>query len=177
MGEARTWVMFAVVDRLVVSVLLETIFSDKLIKTIQPAGRKIAPYHSPQVPILMVHEPRSEAKKNTSVIRHFIEQDSALLKTPIKSEPKNNTVARQVFFKARCETTVLVSIQVAGLIEVIPHLNLARNHACMTATGIIDISPGRSFYITFANFGMTDVYLSKQQKVGEVANAHKNSSH
>lgn len=87
------------------------------------------PYHCPPVPVLMLHEAKSEDEKNSSDIREIIEQDPALLVTTAECEPKNITVARQVDLKAMCETPVLVSIQAAGVIEVNPVADIAKNHA------------------------------------------------
>lgn len=43
----------------------------------------------------------------------------------------------------------------------------------MTAKGIMKVYPGRSFYITIANFGKVDSNLYKNQNVGGVANVIK----
>lgn len=67
---------------------------------------------------------------------------------------------------AMCETPVLVSTQAAGLIKVILREKVAKSHARMTAKGIMDIYPGRSFHITVTNFGKIDVHLPKHQNVG-----------
>lgn len=53
------------------------------------------------------------------------------------------------------------------------HANVTKHHACMTVESIIDVYASRPFYISMENFGMADVNLSKYQKVGEVAIAHK----
>lgn len=66
---------------------------------------------------------------------------------------------------------MLVSTQAAGLREIIMHVNVARNLACLTAKGIMNVYPCSPFYITIANFAMVDVNLSNHQKVAEVVNA------
>lgn len=70
-----------------------------------------------------------------------------------------------------CETLLLVSTKLAGLIEVIRHEKLAKNHACVTPEGIMGIFPGRSFQITIANFGIVDVHLPKHQKISDAVSA------
>lgn len=80
-------------------------------------------------------------------------------------------VTRQVLLEAMCETLVIVSAQVEGLIKVLRHEKGAKNHACMTAKGIIYFYSGRLINITIENFGKVDVSLPKHQKFGEVANA------
>lgn len=106
----------------------------------------------------MVHEINSEADKNASDIRQSNYQDLAPLVTPTTCDRKYITVTRQVALKEIHETLVLVSTQAAGLIEIIPHENVAKTHACVTAKGIVDVYPGRPFYITIANFGNADVH-------------------
>lgn len=87
----------------------------------------------------MVHEAKSAAKTNPSDIRQFIDQDLVLLVAPIRSKPKYNTVPRQVLLKAMCGIKALVSTQAAVLIAVVPHENVAKNHACITAEDIMDV--------------------------------------
>lgn len=41
----------------------------------------------------------------------------------------------------------------------------------MTAKGFIDVYLGYRIYITFANYGSTDVHLPKHRGVAELANA------
>lgn len=69
-----------------------------------------------------------------------------------------------------CKTVVLVSTHAAGLIKLVPHANLSTNHACTTASGIMNASLGRSSYTTIENFGMAYSHLSEHQNVGEAAN-------
>lgn len=56
MNESSTDVSFSVESKLVVSVLLRMSLFDRLIKAVHSAERKIVPYHSLLVPILMVYE-------------------------------------------------------------------------------------------------------------------------
>lgn len=93
----------------------------------------------------MVHEAGSAAEEKMSDTRQGVEEDLALLLTPIKYADKYMTVVRQIVLKAMCDTQVLVFTQVAGLIEVIMHENVAKNHVYMTAKGIVDVYLDRPF--------------------------------
>lgn len=64
---------FGVVDGSDLPVLLGTTFLDKFIKLANLAKRKMVLYHTPPVPLLMVHDGKGEAEKNTADIRQFIE--------------------------------------------------------------------------------------------------------
>lgn len=87
----------------------------------------------------MRHEAKREAEKNTSDDPQFIDQDRALLVMHTSDEPKYATDALQVVVKAMRETSVSVSSQAAGLVEVVPHKHLARHCACMTAKEVMDV--------------------------------------
>lgn len=65
------------------------------------------------------------------------------------------------------KTPVLVSAQPASLIEVRNHANVAKNHACMTEKGILDVYSGHRLYVTIANFGKVEVNVREKQNVGE----------
>lgn len=67
MAESRTRINFGVVNELVMPVLPGTTFIDKFIRSIHPVKRKIVAHHSSAVSILMVHEARSEADKNSTI--------------------------------------------------------------------------------------------------------------
>lgn len=73
-----TRVTFGVVTNLAVSVLVEASLINRFITSIDPPESKIVPYHFSPVPILMVHEANSAAKKNTSDIRQFIKNDPGI---------------------------------------------------------------------------------------------------
>lgn len=62
-GELHTDVILDVVDELAVAVLLVTTFLDFYISSFHPMGTKLVPYHFMAVPILVVHDARSVAKK------------------------------------------------------------------------------------------------------------------
>lgn len=55
-----------------------------------------------------------------------------------------------------------------GLVEKVLCEIVAHNHSCITAKEILDVYPGRSFYIKVANFGKDDLHISKDQNVDEV---------
>lgn len=63
--ESLTRMIFRFMNLLAVPGLLGPTFTDKFIKSLQPAERKIVICPSPTVPILMVHEANREPKKNT----------------------------------------------------------------------------------------------------------------
>lgn len=74
-ADSPTRVAFGVVDELAVPVLLGTAFIDRFVNSIQPTERKIIPSHTPPIFILLIHDARSAAEKNSSDIRKFIEHD------------------------------------------------------------------------------------------------------
>lgn len=125
----------------------------------------------------MIHWAKGEAEKYLSDVSQFIKQDSALFVTPMKSEPKNIAVARQVVLKALCETLILVFTNGAGLIEVLLHPNVVKSRACMTAKGTTEVYRGCPSYITIAIFDMLDGHLSKHERVDEVKNTPKEIVH
>lgn len=126
MCSARSSVMPGVVNRLAVSLSSGTTSINKFKKAFYRAERKIVPHHYPLVPILIVHEAKSEDEKNTWDVRQFIGQDPAQLATLIKGEPRNITCAPQVVLKAVYDSPFLFFKQMAGLIEVAVHPNMAK---------------------------------------------------
>lgn len=52
--------------------------------------------------------------------------------------------------------------------EVIYHENVAKDNACMTTKGILNVYTGQTFYIIIANFGKANMNLLKEREVGEV---------
>lgn len=104
-----------------------------------PVERNVIPHHSRPVPILTAHEAGGDTKNNNTETCQEFEEKTALLKTPISCNRKFVTVARQVKLRKVRDTTVLVSAQEAGIIELIPDGDVARNQACMTAKRIIDV--------------------------------------
>lgn len=109
-------------------------------------------------------------RRRGSDIRQSNIENLALLVTPTEIEQKLFTAARQEVLKAMGETAEFASAQVDGLIEIISHINIAKNHACMTAKQIMDVYQGSLFYITIVSFSKVDVHLPKHQMGGEVAN-------
>lgn len=120
----------------------------------------------------MVQKAGSDAVKEENLeIHRLIIEDLALLVTPTESKQRPITAAQQVVLKAIGKTSVLVSAQAADLVEVLSYNTVAQNRACMKRKRIMDVYPGCSSYITIVKFGKVDVYLPKNQKVGEVLNA------
>lgn len=137
----------------------------------------IVPHHSLPVPILMVNNGKCEAEVNTSDIGQINDQDLTPLVKPTCNEPRCITAARQVVLKAICETSVLVSTQALGLLQVATRKNVDKTPVCTTARGIMGVYPRRLIYITISNFGKVDVHLQKHQTVGEVTNAPVRMGH
>lgn len=171
--EARTCVKFGVVNKLVMTSVIRMTFIDGSIKSIHPAERGLVLRHSPTVPTLTVHEAERKTKKNNTETRQENEEALALLVTTIRCESKSMTFVRHVVLKATCDTPLLGFPQAASLIQILPHGNVAKTHACMTAKCIMEVNPGRPFHITTANFGMAGFYLLRHRKVGEVLIATK----
>lgn len=170
-GESHTWVLFCVLDKPVVPVLLRTTFMEKFMKYIHPVERKIMLHLSPPVPNLMVDEANSGPKKSRLDSRQLIDQDPAVLVTPISGRPNYISAARQVVPTAMLKRSDLVSTQAAGLVEVDSHENVAKDNARMTAKRVVDVDLGCPFYMIEANFDKVHVNLAKHHKVREVAGA------
>lgn len=76
-------------DKLTVPVLLERTLTDRIIRSIYPAVRKIVPYHSPLVPNLMVREARSAVEKEDDLnICQEVEEYLAQFVTPTRYNPR-----------------------------------------------------------------------------------------
>lgn len=144
---------------------------DKCIRSFRLAERRIVPLYSPPGLILMVLEVKSKAEKITPKIRQSNVQDLTLLVTPTSSEPRFITAAGRLVLEPMCATSVLVPTQGAGLTEVIPHGNVPKNYACMTAMGIMDLYPDRQYYIRIVKFDKVDINLPKPQEACEFAAA------
>lgn len=109
-GKSRTLVILAVSEKLAVHVLLETTVTDRYVKPVHPVERKIVPYRSRLLPIIMIPKDRSAVEKEEDLyICHSNIEDLALLVSPTQSKPRRIMVARKVAFKVTCETPVLVS--------------------------------------------------------------------
>lgn len=57
------------------------------------------------------------------------------------------------------------------VVDIVPHENVARSQASMTAAAIINAYQDYHVYATLAHSGRSIVKLSKHQNVGEVASA------
>lgn len=93
MGESRTPVPFGAVKKLAVPVLLGPILIDKFVTSIHSAEGKVVSYQSPQLPIQLVQESKSEAEKNTSDIRQVNDKLLRLFVTAAGGEPRHIMVA------------------------------------------------------------------------------------
>lgn len=76
---------------------------------------------------------------------------------------------RQMVLKAMCETSVLVSVQVASQIEIRVYENAAKTHACMTVKRIMDVYHRRTFRVTSTNFFEVDVSLLNHRSFRKAA--------
>lgn len=68
-------VTFGVAHKLGLPIVLLTTFIDKCMKSMHHTERKIVPYHSTPVHILIVHEAKGKAEKNTPDISQINDQD------------------------------------------------------------------------------------------------------
>lgn len=78
MGKARTRVTFRVVNEVVVPSLLRMTYINRFIKSMYPAERNIVPYHLPPVPILLIHEAKSDHEENKLELSNDPAEDLAL---------------------------------------------------------------------------------------------------
>lgn len=82
----------------------------------------------------MVHGAKSTVEhEEYSDIGHSVIEYLALLMTSTEGEAMPTTIARQVVLKAIRDTSVLVSMYVAGLIHAIFQNRVAKPYASMTA--------------------------------------------
>lgn len=87
------------------------------------------------------------------------------------SESKLDMLHCTVVLQAMCGISIIVLIKAAGFVEVAHHDNAVKIYDCVTAKGIMNVCPRRTFYIAIPNFGRLDVDFSMFQKVGEGPNA------
>lgn len=139
MSKVHSQAYFSVVSKLFAHILFCLTYMDRFIKWIHPDERKIIRYYSPAVSILMVNNDGIEAEMKESGTWQEVTEDLTLLETITRCDPKFITVSRQWLLNAMCEKPVSVSIQVAGLIEVINNEIVAENHACMNARSILGV--------------------------------------
>lgn len=129
-------------DRLSIVILLGATFIDRVLRSINPAEKKIDPQHSPPVPISKIHKARAASKKEEDFdALHSVIENLALLKRPTEIEPIPNLVAGQVVSKNIREISVLVSTKATGMIKVFIRNNVAKRPAYMTAKGLMDVHP------------------------------------
>lgn len=145
----------------------------QVLDSIQLAKRKIGLFHSQWMLILMVHEPRSEPGIEKSNACQKVEKRLVLFVRPTRCDPKYITVARQVVHKVVRETPVWIFRKAVGLMQVNPCKNVAKNHACKTVKGMIDVCLGCPSQISIANLGENDVNLHEHQEVGKLDGAPK----
>lgn len=77
-GESSLRVTFVIVDKLAISVLLGTIFLEKVMTSIHPAKMTTVIHDNPLAPVIVVHEASSAAEKGNSDNHLYIEEDLAL---------------------------------------------------------------------------------------------------
>lgn len=116
----------------------------------------------------MVHENRSARKKNMSDIRQYNTRDLETSVSPVESDTETITVAGQVLLKAICETTLLISTRASGLLKAIFNESVARAHAYITATRVMDVHFWSTFHVPIAFHGGVNFNLVKHRKAHEV---------
>lgn len=104
--DALNSVSFVFVRKLVVPFLLQTTYFDRFNRSIHLVERKIFLYHYTPVPILMLYEAWSRAKRNKPYSRQDVSDHLALLETPTRRGLNYMTVSRQLDLKYLCGTTV-----------------------------------------------------------------------
>lgn len=92
----------------------------ELHKVNTPAEGKVIPHHSPPVPIWMVKEARSAARNNKPGTHLEAQRELEILRTPSNCDHNYTTVPWLVPLHVMYRTPVLVSMQAARIIEVIP---------------------------------------------------------
>lgn len=125
----------------------------------------------------MVHEASSVAKKEEKLYIHLSNtNDMKLLLRRSNSKPRPIKVAWKIILKAICEASVLFLTQVADLIEVIPHNDVATNRAFVTTERNMDVYPKSIAYIKIATYDKAYIHLAKHQSVGEVTKIASHNS-
>lgn len=118
-SQPRTRVSFAVVNERFVPALIGPNYIDSFIRSIHPTERRFVHEHVRLMSILMVHEAKSETRNKNSGTSQEVETDLAIKGTPFSCKPYSVTVAQELVLKPKCNTPVLVSTEVAGLINVV----------------------------------------------------------
>lgn len=106
MGKARIRVVFGIVKNSAVSVLFRTFFFDKFVNINFTVERKIVPYNSQLVPILIVHEASLD---NQTTTRNTNVADGSILAVETKEKKYVMRVARAMTPQQISETPVLVN--------------------------------------------------------------------
>lgn len=104
-------------------------------------------------------------------MRWFIKQNMALSVMLTSSEATYFSVAGHVVLKEKRETSVLVSKQAAGLVQVGPHDNKAKYHAYITYKGFMDAYLGNLFIPPSPTTARWMYPIHNTKMVGEVADA------
>lgn len=79
MSEACTCVSFGIMSTLLVPVLMRMTYIDRSMNSVHPTERRVVPYRSQPVPILMIYEAPCEAESSKSDIHQGATEDLEML--------------------------------------------------------------------------------------------------
>lgn len=171
-GDLRVRAWFGVVENLAVDILVGTSFIDRCIRGIFPTERKIVPWHSRPVSILT-----SSSNISSKFPRvEFLDHDGT--QSEVKEDDEEEEfflcrVSRPITIPADTQAAVSVSSQGAGLMLVETHMHLAKRRCSMAARGIMEIFPGKPFFLYVANLSGKPVHLPKHMIVAYASNSPK----
>lgn len=99
-------------------VLPESIFFDKVIRSIERAERSSVSQYFLLVRILMVHQKKNATEKEKSDSHRIIQENLALAVTPTWHIPKTSMVDQKVSLRPICYMLVLASTKAEGIIKI-----------------------------------------------------------
>lgn len=123
--------------------------------------------------ILVVHETGSKAEMQKSCFNKKAKHALTPSVLPTRFDHKFASLTTQVVLKTIYDRPFLLSTQVVGVIEVVPHENVTKAPACTTAKGIVDVYQRPPVYVTIANASQAHDNLPRHRKKGDVFNNKK----
>lgn len=166
MGESPTRHKSDVVNEVLVLILPRRTCTNIFIKSVHPSKRKIVPYYSQPLQTLMVQKAGIASKNYKSNTHQESTERLAQFMMPTRCSHRNITAARRVVLKAMCQTPVLISIQLAGLIEMILYERVVRVHAFVGAKDVLDMKLGPHFILLLQIIvRLSSTYLSTRELV------------
>ncbi|CAN8062786.1 unnamed protein product [Agarophyton chilense] len=148
--KVRTW--FLVCPNLGAEAILGTSFIDRYIKAIYPGLNKVAFYRASSDSIIgsaLV----PEANRKRAVVCENTKSNKVRLSTAITIPPMT-------------QIALSVHSQSPGLVTIQNHPETVLKHLTLTAHGVMDILPNRSFFVTISNFRDKPVRLPKGTVIG-----------